>query len=248
MRNVWTIAKREFNMYFASPVAYAIGFGVLLVLGLFFNLGILNAVQQSQFGGAGAPDLTDTLQIFVTLVLFFTPALTMRLLAEEQRTGTIELLMTAPVREWELVVGKWLAALGFVTLLMLLTAIYALILSRIVFPGVDVGALLAVYLGLFLLMGALLAVGLFISTLFTNQMAAFFTIFGITLLLWIIDLPVRDSNGPVADFVRHLAFPRHIYDNFFSGVVDLKDVVFFISMMVFFLFLSARSVESRRWR
>lgn len=243
MRNVWTITKREFNMYFASPVAYAIGFGVLLVLGLFFNL----SVAQSSFGG-GAPDLSQTLGVFVTLLLFFTPALTMRLLAEEQRTGTIELLLTAPVREWELVVGKWLAAVGFVALLIALTSIYALILSRLTTPGLDVGSLLAVYLGLFLLVGALLAVGLFISTLFTNQIAAFFVIIGTTLLLWIIDLPAQNSTSAAADFVRYLAFPSHIYDNFFTGVVDLKDVVYFISITVFFLFLAARSVESRRWR
>jgi ABC-2 type transport system permease protein len=242
MRNVWTIAKREFNMYFASPVAYAIGFGVLLVLGLFFYGGLL----QASLGGT--PDLTQTLGVFVTLLLFMTPALTMRLVAEEQRTGTMELLLTAPLREWELVLGKWLAALGFVAVLIALTGIYALILSRLTVPGLDVGSLLAVYLGLFLLVGALLAVGVFISSLFTNQIAAFFAIIGTTLLLWIIDLPLQSATGMAADVVRYIAFPTHIYDNFFSGVVELKDIVYFISIMIFFLFLAARSVESRRWR
>jgi ABC-2 type transport system permease protein len=242
MRNVWTIAKREFNMYFASPVAYAIGFGVLLVLGLFFNVGLAQASM------GGAPDLTQTLGVFVTLLLFFTPALTMRLVAEEQRTGTIELLMTAPLREWELVLGKWLAAFGFVAVLISLTLIYGLILSRITVPGLDVGSLGAVYLGLLLLVGALMALGLFISTLFSNQIAAFFSIFGAFLVLWLIDLPVQNSTGAAATVVRYLAFPNHIYDNFFSGVVDLNDVVYFLSIIVFFLFLAARSVESRRWR
>jgi ABC-2 type transport system permease protein len=242
MANVWTIAKREFNMYFASPVAYAIGFGVLLVLGIFFYLGLL----QASFGGA--PDLSQVLSIFVTLMLFLTPALTMRLIAEEQRTGTIELLLTAPLREWELVVGKWLAALGFVSLLIAVTGIYALILSRLTTPGLDVGALLAAYIGLFLLVGALLAVGLFISSLFSNQIAAFFAIIGTTLVMWIIDAPWQNATGPVATLVRYVALPTHIYDNFFTGVVDLNDVVYFLSVMVFFLFLAARSVESRRWR
>ena len=243
MRNLWTIAKREFNMYFASPVAYAIGCGVLLVLGFFFYLGI---AQSASFGGA--PDLTQVLGVFVTLMLFLTPALTMRLLAEEQRTGTIELLLTAPVREWELVTGKWLAAFGFVTLLLAVTAVYALILSRLVTPGLDVGALLATYLGLFLLVGALLAVGLFISSLFSNQIAAFFVIIGVSLLLWIIDAPWESATGPLATFMRYIALPSHIYDNFFSGVVDLNDIVYFVSVIVLFLFLAARSVESRRWR
>jgi ABC-2 type transport system permease protein len=242
MRNVWTIAKREFNMYFASPVAYAIGFGVLLVLGLFFY----GSVVQAAMGGP--PDLVNTLGVFVTLLLFMTPALTMRLVAEEQRTGTIELLLTAPLREWELVLGKWLAALGFVTLLIAVTAIYGVILHRLTNPGLDLGSLAAVYLGLFLLVGALLAVGLFISTLFSNQIAAFFAIIGMTLLLWIIDLPLQNATGAAAEVARYLAFPTHIYDNFFSGVVDLNDVVYFLSIMVLFLFLAARSIESRRWR
>lgn len=242
MRNVWTIAKREFNMYFASPVAYAVGFGVLLVLGIFFNLGLV----QASLGGS--PDLTQVLSVFVTLMLFLTPALTMRLVAEEQRTGTIELLLTAPLREWELVVGKWLAAFGFVTLLLALTGLYALIMSRITTPGLDVPALLAIYLGLFLLVGALLAMGLFISTLFSNQIAAFFAIIGASLVLWIIDGPWQNATGAMATVMRYLALPSHIYDNFFSGVIDLNDIVYFVSVMVLFLFLAARSVESRRWR
>src|SRR5579859_6279491 len=101
MRNVWTVAKREFNMYFASPVAYAFSFVVLLVLGVFFYADFANAATQQ-----GSPDPTRTISLFVTLLLFFSPAVTMRLMAEEQRTGTIELLLTAPVREWELVTGK----------------------------------------------------------------------------------------------------------------------------------------------
>ena len=242
MRNVWTIAKREFNMYFASPVAYVIGVGVLRVLGFFFNVSLL----QASLGGT--PDLTQTLGVFVTLMLFFTPALTMRLVAEEQRTGTIELLLTAPVREWEFVVGKWLAAFGFVALLIAVTGIYALILSRLTVPGLDVGSLLAVYLGLVLLVGALLAVGLFLSSLFSNQIAAFFAIFGVFLMMWLIDLPLQNATGTAAEVVRYLAVPTHIYDNFFQGVVDLNDVVYFVSIMILFLFLAARSVESRRWR
>src|SRR5215831_17378072 len=145
MRNVWTVAKREFNLYFTSPVAYAVAFVLLLVLGLFFYAGFVNAALFQ-----GTPDPTQPISLFVTLMLFFTPALTMRLMAEEQRTGTIELLLTAPVREWELVTGKWLAAFGFVTILVVASLIYALILSRFVTPGLDNGLLAAAYLGLIL--------------------------------------------------------------------------------------------------
>ncbi len=243
MRNVWTVAKREFNMYFASPVAYAFSFVVLLVLGVFFYADFANSALQQ-----GSPDSTRTISLFVTLLLFFSPAVTMRLMAEEQRTGTIELLLTAPVREWELVTGKWLAAFGFVTLLVALTLIYALILSRFVTPGLDNGLMAAAYLGLILIVAAFLAVGVFVSTLFTNQIAAFFGIMAVSLLLWVISYPVQNATGPVASFLQYLDFSNHFYNNFFRGVIDLADVVYFVSVTVFFLFLASRIVESRRWR
>ena len=243
MRNTWTIAKREFNMYFASPVAYVVAFGLLLILGLFFYADFTFASSSGS-----APDASGTTGLFVFLMLIFTPALTMRLMAEEQRTGTIELLLTAPLREWELVTGKWLAAFGFVSVLIVLTGIYAFILNRFVVPGLDLGALAASYLGLFLIVAAFLAVGLFVSSLFSNQIAAFFGIIAALLLLWIIGVPVQNATGPVATFVNYLEFRNHYYQNFASGVVDLSDVVFFVSVVVLFLFLAARTVESRRWR
>jgi len=243
MRNVWTVAKREFNMYFASPVAYAFSFVILLVLGVFFYADFVNAAVQQ-----GSPDPTRTVSLFVTLLLFFSPAVTMRLMAEEQRTGTIELLLTAPVREWELVTGKWLAAFGFVTILVAATLIYALILSRFVTPGLDAGLLVAAYLGLLLIVAAFLAVGVFVSTLFTNQIAAFFGIMAVSLLLWVISYPVQNASGPVASVLQYLDFSNHFYNNFFRGVIDISDVLYFVSVSVFFLFLAARTVESRRWR
>jgi ABC-2 type transport system permease protein len=243
MRNVLTIAKREFNMYFASPVAYVVAFGVLLILGLVFYA---NFALSSQFGGA--PEANQLLGLFVTLMLFFTPALTMRLMAEEHRTGTIELLLTAPVREWELVTGKWLAALGFLALLILLTGIYPFILNRFVTPGLDVGTLGAAYLGLFLFVASMVAMGVFVSALFSNQIAAFFGILALQLLMWFVSYPVQNDTGPVARVLQYLDLPTHFYDNFFSGVVDVTDIVYFISITVFFLFIAARVVESRRWR
>jgi ABC-2 type transport system permease protein len=243
MRNTWTIAKREFNMYFASPVAYAIAFGLLLILGLFFYADFALAVS---FGGNTDP--SRTIGLFVTLLLFFTPALTMRLMAEEQRTGTIELLLTAPVREWELVTGKWLAALGFMFVLVLVTGVYAFILNRFTVPGIDLGALGAAYLGLILLVSAMLALGVFVSSLFSNQIAAFFATMALLLLLWVIGYPVQNATGPVAAFLSHLEFSGHFYSNFFNGVVDLPGIVYYLSLVGLFLFLAARVVESRRWR
>jgi len=243
MRNVLTISKREFNMYFASPVAYAVAFALLVIMGIFFY---------SDFGSSviygSPPDPNRSLSLFVTLMLFLLPAITMRLLAEEQRTGTIELLLTAPVREWELVTGKWLAALGFMSLLIAMTAIYAFILGRFAVPGLDLGTLAAAYIGVFLLAGAFLAVGVFVSSLFSNQIAAFFGIMAAQLVFWIISYPVQNETGPVAAVLKHLDFTNHFYNNFLSGVVDVTDIVYFVSVIIFFLFLAARVVESRRWR
>jgi len=137
MKNVWTIAKREFNMYFVSPVAYAVAFAFLGILGLIFYA---NLSRVANFGGS--PEFVQwVLSPFVTLMLFLSPGVTMRLMSEEQRTGTVELLLTAPVREWELVTGKWLAAFGFMAVIVFVTGLYALVLNNYTTPGLDRGAL-----------------------------------------------------------------------------------------------------------
>jgi ABC-2 type transport system permease protein len=243
MRNVWTIAKREFNMYFVSPVAYAIAFVLLLVLGLFFIGGFWAAAN---FGGA--PDPTATTGPFVIIMLFSVPAVTMRLMAEEQRSGTIELLLTAPVRDWELVLGKWLAAFAFVSLLILVTGLYPLILQQYTIPSLDWGSIRGMYGGLFLMVAAMLAVGVFASTLFANQIAAFFLSMGILVALWILGTALQSATGWWADFLNYLVFSRHYYNNFLSGAADLTDIVYFVSVVALFLFLATRIVESRRWR
>ena len=186
------------------------------MLGLFFYGDFLGSAQ---FGNP--PDATRTVSLFVTLLLFFTPALTMRLVAEEHRTGTIELLLTAPLNEWELVTGKWLAAYLFVALLIVISSVYVFILNRYTQPGLDMGTVGAAYLGLFLIVAAMLSVGVFISTLFSNQIAAFFAIMAALLLTWVISYPVQNATGPVADFVKYMDFSNHFYDNFFAGVINL---------------------------
>jgi ABC-2 type transport system permease protein len=231
-------------MYFASPVAYAVTIAFLFIMGLIF----WNTLGSALLSG-GAPQPTGVLGLFVTLMLFFSPALTMRLFAEEQRAGTLELLLTAPIREWELVVGKWLAAFGFIALVLALTVIYALILNQYTNPGLDWGVLLAVYLGLLLLSGAMLAMGVFVSSLFSNQIAVFFaTMFLLIGVAWLIGLPFQNSTGTLATVVNYLVISDHFYNNFYTGTVDLTDTVYFVSVIVVFLFLAARVVESRRWR
>lgn len=244
MRNIWTIFKREFGYYFVSPVSYAVLFMYLIVLGLIFAYDLAGAASNGQ-----APQVEQwVLGPFVTLALFLTAFLTMRLVAEENRTGTMELMMTAPVREWELVVGKWLAALGFYLVVIAATLIYAVIANAYTSPGIDTNTLFTAYLGLVLLLGSLLAIGLFASTLFSNQIAAAFTALAILLGLWLIGLPFQSQTGAVADVVRYLDISAHYYDNFSVGAIALTDVAYYVSIIVFFLFAASRVIESRRWR
>lgn len=244
MRNAWTIAKREFNMYFVSPVAYMVMFLMLLILGWLFYANLAFTVQQ----GGGALEPARVISPFITLLLFCTPAITMRLIAEEQRTGTVELLFTAPVREWELVLGKWLAALGFVATIVFATVFYAIILHQYTDQGIDRGALFANYAGVLLFAGAVLAVGVFASTLFSNQIAAFFVTLAILLLLWIASIPGQNSTEAYATVLTYLEIRGHFFDNFYTGVIDLSDFVYFASVITLFLFMATRVIESRRWR
>src|SRR5512139_3101807 len=151
MYNVWTIAKREYNQYFSSPVAYLVAFIILLILGIFFFYSLVIATSPQAMQSGYVPNIDVILWWLGLLLAILTPALTTRLLAEERRLGTIELLMTAPVKDWELVVGKWLGAFLMLLTLIALTLIYPLILDQLVSPGIDQGPLITGYLGLILI-------------------------------------------------------------------------------------------------
>jgi ABC-2 type transport system permease protein len=246
MRNIWTITKREINLYFVSPIAYVVAFAFLLVMGLVFFI----IVNFALVGGSTAPTPADMMNNFFAMILLLASCgvLTMRLFAEEQRTGTIELLLTAPVREWELVLGKWLAALGFMVLLVVVTGIYMLILNHYTQPGIDMGALFTSYLGLLLMIAAMLAVGVFASTLFNNQIASFFVTLVLLLAFWLVQYPFQDKTDAVSTFIANLSFYKHYADNFTNGVLALTDITYFVSVVALFLFLATRTIESRRWR
>src|SRR5512135_802851 len=161
MRNVWTIASREYHRFFTSPIAYVVAFVTFLTLGIIFALTILVYSQNAAGGGFGAPpsapDLTGVTGTFTFLMVLSLPALTMRLISDENRMGTMELLLTAPVRDWELVVGKWFGGFLFMCTLIAVTVIYAFVLNSLITPGLDQKQLIAQYLGLILVAGAFLA-------------------------------------------------------------------------------------------
>lgn len=247
MRNIWTIAKREYDNYFNSPLAYVVAFAILLPLGIYFALILWVSAQQSFMGG-GAPEATPINWLFVFLMIFLSPALTMRALSDEARMGTLELMLTAPVRDFELVAGKWLGAMLFVLSLALVTLVYPIILNNFVTPSIDWMVIISSYLGLILVVSALIAIGVGISAVFTNQFAAFFTTLGLFFFLWfMISLPASylQESGQV---LNYLSLSNHFSQTMNIGTINLGDIAYYLSLTVLGLFVGTTAIEIRRWR
>jgi ABC-2 type transport system permease protein len=236
MRNAFTIARRELSAYFTSPVAYVVTAGFLVIAGYFFYF-ILYYSQEAT--------LRYLFNNLTTILLFVAPILSMRLLAEEQRSGTIELLLTAPVRDWEVVLGKWAAALAFWLVMLLPTLLYPFFLSR--FGDPDWFPIITGYLGIILLGGVLLALGTLTSALTQNQVVAAVLGIGLTILLWLIGAAGDFAGSSLSGFFQYLALSTHFYD-LTRGVVDTKNLIYYLSVIVAALFLATRVLESRRWR
>jgi ABC-2 type transport system permease protein len=243
MSSIFLIARKELKQFFISPVAYVIALVIFLVIGILFYASLLAGMSQQI-----APTIQVIIGPFTTILLFSTPAITMRSLAEESKTGTLETLLTAPVRDWEIVVGKWLGGMFFILIVLAVTWIYPLILNNIISPGIDQGLLMANYLGMILLTGSFLAIGVAASSLFSNQIAAFFATLGVLLVMWIIGYPASVMGASAAEILRYLDLSGHFYNTFYIGVIDLKDVVYFLSVIILSLVLGSVSVEARRWR
>jgi ABC-2 type transport system permease protein len=248
MRNIWTIAKREYQHYFSSAIAYVVAFVILFVLGIIFTLIVRIAIDSAMNPyGAYAPDISPLTWYMAFLLLFATPALTMRLVSDEMRMGTMELLLTAPVRDWELILGKWLGAFLFVLMVIAITLIFPLLLNNMISEGLDQRQVLSSYLGVILVAGAFLAIGVGISALFSNQIAAFFVTFMTLLVLWwLIGFPAQ--YFPVGgDVFNYLNMGGH-FDAMNMGTIKLSDLVFPLSLTLLGLFVGTTAVEMRRWR
>jgi ABC-2 type transport system permease protein len=248
MRNIWTIAKREYDIYFKSPIAYVVIFMVLLVLGIIFAIVVRTSIDGAMQAVTSAPNVGPITGNLVFLLVFSVPALTMRLISDENRMGTMELLLTAPVRDWELIVGKWLGAFLFLLTLIAITLIYPIVLNGMITNGLDQRQLLSSYLGVILVTAALLGLGVGISSLFTNQIAAFFLTMGTFIFLWwLIGFPANllGQNGSA---FHYLDMQSHFYESLNIGVVNLGDIVYYVSLTVLGLFVGTSAVEMRRWR
>jgi gliding motility-associated transport system permease protein len=254
MRNTWIICRKELRSYFVSPVAYLLLTMFAVIFGFFFwnSLGyFVYQGMEAQLRDEATP-MNVNEQIIRPLLanlsvvgLFFIPIITMRLFAEEKRTGTIELLVTSPVRDSEVIVGKWLASVLLYLVMMLFSGLSFIYLFR--YGNPDWKPLVIGYLGLLLQAGALLAVGTFISTLTRNQIIAGAATFGVCLLLWVLEWVSGFETATWAKVLAYLSVITH-FDSFSKGLIDSKDVIFYVSMTLLALFFTARSMESMRWR
>ena len=235
--NTFNIAWKETKSYFGTPAAYVVGAMFLALTGVFFVSEIT-----SPFAEADVREIVDWASFFI---IFLAPLLTMRLLAEEQKLGTLELLLTSPVRDWEVVIGKYLASLLILTAILAATLYYVLLLY--VFGSPDTGPVLSGYFGLLLYGAAALAIGLLGSSFSGNQIVAAVVGIAILLMLSYVDRIGGLVEGIVSQIVQGMSMNSHIVD-FTRGVIDLSSVVYFLSLAAVFIFLAIRSLETRRWR
>jgi ABC-2 type transport system permease protein len=243
MHGVWVIFKREMRQYFTSPIAYLVAFAVLFLTGITFTSDLRSR------NGYGPADGTVVLSFFAFIMVFLIPLLTMRLLAEESREGTIELLLTMPISDSDIVLGKFFGAWVYYTLLLAFTVINQVVLFAVGNP--DFGAVIAGYIGVWLYGGAVIAVGMLFSALTENQIVAGFLSMAVLFILWLADsvgLLVDALSVDAASFIRALSLRSHISTSFLMGMFRLEDVIFYGGLMTLMLFVTAQIVASRRWR
>jgi ABC-2 type transport system permease protein len=254
MRNILAIAEKELRSYFASPIAYII-IGLFCVLfgfffWLFLRIFVAQSQQMMQFGGGGGANINQQMirylfQNTTIIILFIMPIITMRTYSEEKRSGTIELLLTAPITDLQIILGKFLGALGLYAAMLAVTMVYIAILF--VFGNPEWRPIAAAYLGLLLMGAGFVALGLFISSVTKNQIVAAVMTFAVFLMLWVIGWPA-DQSGPVMrEILQSLSMVDH-FDDFSRGVIDTRHIIYYVSLITFGLFLTAKSVDVERWR
>jgi len=254
VKNILLICYKELKSYFASPIAYIL----MAFFGLIFGFGFYTATRdmmrysfQAQMMGQ-MPQMNVNDQIIKpllgfasTVALFLVPMITMRTFAEEKKTGTIELLLTSPVRDLQIILGKWLGAMALYLCVLAMSMINIGLLFAWGKP--DLKPVLIAYLGLILQGGVLLGIGVFISTMTSNQIIAGGVTFFVCLLLWLLSWFTAFDSSATGQVVNYISIVPH-FENFAKGVLESKDVIFYLSMIFLSLFLTSRAMESLRWR
>ncbi len=233
MKHTMAIFKREMQAYFNSAIAYIVIIVFLGIAGWFFasNMFLINQATVRQIVSIVLP----------LIMFFFVPAISMRLLAEEKRSGTLELLVTMPLESAEIVMGKFLASLSLLVIALFLTLPYVITITILGNP--DLGTIFSGYIGLFLLGASYLAIGIFASSVTKNQIVSFIISFIILLVLFMLDKVTILFSGPVANIIQYISTDFH-FQNIARGVLDSRDLIYFFSLIIFFLFLSNRALES----
>ncbi|MBM3772118.1 MAG: ABC transporter [Acidimicrobiia bacterium] len=254
MSNILAIAGKELRSYFASPIAYiVIGF-FALVYGYFYWIMLAYFVQISGQMSPMGPQaininehmIRPLLQNVTVVILFVMPMITMRAYAEEKRSGTIELLLTSPVTDLQIILGKFLGALALWAIMLLVTVIHIGMLF--IYGSPEWKPLITAYLGLLLLGGCFISVGLFISSLTRNQIVAAMATFAVFLLFWVISWISSIAGGAwYGDAASFASIVDH-FDDFAKGVLDTKHAIYYVSFIAFGLYLTAKSVDTERWR
>jgi gliding motility-associated transport system permease protein len=259
LRNVWAIVEKEWGHYFGSPIAYVALMVWTLLFGIFFYFAFslflrqsMMAAQQMEFGGGPKMSLNEwlirpVLHNMAVVALFIAPMLTMRLFAEEKRQGTIELLATAPITDLQIVLGKFLAAVGLYGLMIVAGLANLALVWHYASTPPEWKPVLTGALALLLFGACFLALGVFVSTLTRNQIVAGILSFCLFLGIWTLGWADDPSAGPIMKAIAYLGVTNHMED-MVKGVLDLKDVVFYLSFIAFGLFLAHQSVQSQRWR
>ena len=253
MSNILAIAQKELKSYFASPIAYVIIGFFALVFGYFYVVGInifLQMAMQMGMPGQGQVNINTMairplLQNVSVVALFVLPLITMRTYAEEKRSGTIELLLTSPLTDFQIIMGKFLGAVALYALMLAVTLPHMAVLF--IYGNPEWKPIVTGYLGLLLMGASFISMGLWISSLTKNQIVAGMITFAMFLLLWTITWAI-DSAGPgMQKVLTALSITDHL-DDFTKGVIALRHLVYYISFIAFGLFLTAKSVDSERWR
>jgi ABC-2 type transport system permease protein len=259
LRNVWAIVEKEWRHYFGSPIAYVALTVWSLLFGIFFYFAFslflrqsMMSAQQMEFGGGPKMSLNEWLirpvmHNMAVVALFLAPMLTMRLFAEEKRQGTIELLATAPITDLEIVLGKFLAAVGLYGLMILAGLVNLALIWYYASTPPEWKPVLTGALALLLFGSCFIALGVFVSTLTRNQIVAGILSFCLFLGIWTLGWAEDPAAGPLMRAIAYLGVTTHMED-MVKGVVDLKDVVFYLSFIAFGLFVAHQSVQSQRWR
>jgi ABC-2 type transport system permease protein len=246
--------KRELYVYFSSPIAYVVVTIFLVLSGYFFYSAFayfsVASMQAMTMTGAGALNVTDmvlypTLGNMSVIMLLMMPLLTMRLFAEEKKAGTLELLLSYPIRETELLFGKFIACLVVFLVMLVLTWLYPFLLW--VYAEPDIGIVATGYLGLFLMGVAFVALGVMVSSITENQIVAAVVSFGTILMFWLIGWAEDLVGSTFGKVLSHLSLLEH-FDSFSKGIIDTQDIVYYINFTILFLFITMRCLESKRWR